>query len=949
MILMSAIANITSNLDVIRKQDGKGISSHVKLKEEALDCLKNLINNAPINEYKSMLESKNCDILIGYLMSVLCHFAKNDKSRSVRRHSLEVMNTLIQRLGNHHSGGYSTNKCAVSPLILALPGISSTLFRIILSDTKIHHEYLVKAIKTLSSLIGACFQLCPHQRTEASSLSARPLPSPHLDGDYLDQTCDNLAVRTSLLLNYIMNSNDDLHEKVKLEMINFANTLISNTHPELIKKIISPMIKYVAYLAQDLETPGSLAKDAEESLDSLTRNIEIKLSVQNADIHTAVLNCLFKTLDDLENNAIDMLFGERQSKLTTLLGTLKMLPSETLSTFFEVPYRREQFLNLFIQLTEFSTQQPLLFLTDTHIGHGAVELRNEQLYTIEKRFAHILDREISIISNCCRLIGGKSDWCLLIDMLRCELMDFTNPSKLYLVYHIMVGMMNRSITKSRAFKFTSQTLNLYVSRIKEVITAMNIEMDDAYSYDILRTVIAIESIAVIIEIHLKFIVSDPARHSIILRDLLCPLLNWSSSKSRAISEASLNTLTKISRIYGHESTHSFIKSFTDYIVDGVSQMLDNFACNPDVTNVLAITFKLSSIEVFYYFKDIYERVFILLNAYHYTDRSKSIALLFYRTLSILSEWKDASQMDSDDNSMHQVPLTNRSSIENIVKDIDIGLRLKKLQQSRENAHKIQQQMESMQLSEQSDGENIREHIEQSNGPIDQECGGSKDEPGSSEEKKKPNDVVLTEKIMKHCIGLMSSSYDDTKILALKTATQGFRILRDDEETLLPLVHQLWSPLINRLTGDYSQNLEINLCAFECLVTMAFYSKDFIKRRTLDSIIPRICLFLESQADLSRGKKEYEPYCMTMAYKCQLKLLTNLGPLAHHIQLAYSNLWRVIRVALRYLDQSQVSPLREAARTSLYFMIALDADCVWYYAKQAHQLNELPFELIYDSF
>ena len=939
MILLSAIANITSNLDVIRKQDGKTISSHVKLKEEALCCLGKLLEQAPINEYKTLLESKNGQILIGYLMSVLCELAKCDKSRSIRQRSLEVMCTLVEHLGQHHASEYSSNKCAISPLILALPGVSSTLFKIIMSDTKLNHNILITAIKNLTNLLRVCFLECNHVISSQDSQSPECVPTVKLEDDYLNETCDNLSARIRIMLEYIMNNSANLHPAVGPETLRHVEGLISS-HRELMRRLIQPIIRYVANQRSQLgESENS---ESEILIEAIERQLRLKLqNGSDSNMDMSVLNCLFRILERLEDNAISMLFSERQTELAALHGTLTILTPSSLTTFLELPQRREQFLALLTQLTDFNTDHPLLFLTDTQVNDQALELRCDRVYTIEKQFTHLSDREAVIIRQCCRLIGSKTSWLMLSDLLKNDLIDFDNPSRLFLAHHVIEGLFERN-NQEDMVRFSRRMVRVFTLRVQEDFSKINAKLDDTYTKAILKTVLAIETLSLLIELHMKHC-ADKSAGVVILRDLLCPLLNWCSSKSRAISEVSLNTLTKISQIYGFQSTKDFIQHFTDYIVNGVALMLDNFACNPEVTNVLAITFKLSSIEVFYYFNDIYQRLFRLLEVYHYTECSKSIMLLFYRTLSILCDWKEAkSGHSSDGPENEEIPLMSKASVKAILQEIDIGYRLKKLQQNQIEAENLRLRMGSMQVDAEKDEKETLSALENEVPMINPE------EDSREEKKQLSKDLVLTENILKHCVGLMSSSYAETKILALKTAACGFRILSDEEDTLLPLVHQLWPPLISRLTGDYQQNLEINLCAFECLASMALYSGDFIKRRTLDCVIPRLCLFLEAQAKQSCGKKDYEPYCMTMAYKCQLKLLAHLGPLAQSIQLAYGNLWRVVQVALLYLDPAQADSLRQAARKSLLFMLALDADCVWYYAKQTNHLHELPFELIYDN-
>lgn len=941
MILEAAIVNLTRNLDLISQKDGQSVSSHVKLKEEALTCLIEIIDKAPISEFQKFLQSENHDILVGYLLNVLCQLAKNDKSKSIRGMSLSVILSLIKRLENIHD--ITSEKCSISILVSALPGVSSALFRIIMCDTKLPKNLLVVATKTLNKFIATVFLPCQHELKGPNSKK--------IDGDQSNDIFDNLAARFSLLFEHVMNYSSNLAQEILFEVLNLCETIVCRTREQLLERNLKSVVKYVAFVSSTNEFSNNVNREIQLRIMLIIDFIRDQ--VQNCDtgnnsLESVIISRIFKVLDDLDENCLTMLPAERFSELSILHGLLRLLPQDSLTTLLEVTDRRSQLLRVFIELVEFDTSQPFLFLTGGQVSDQALETCTEKIYTVEKRFVHLNDKELSLLNGCCELIGRDLDWMCLNYIIKSDLCKFPVTNNLFITHSILKGCLQRSSPDPIVTRFTKNMIEQYVEHCHQIYITLN-DLPDREntpnSQIVLAIVIAIESLVTLVELHLKF--TEPeALKVVILRTLLCPLLNWASSTNRAISEASLNSLTSISLLYGNRSTKALIEANIDYIVDGVMHLMDNFVHNSQVTNVLAITFKLSSIENFYYFKDVYERVFKILAAYHHTEKSRSIAILFYRTVSIMHDWKEARDLGKDG---EEVPLKSESSVKAVIFDLDIDRRLKKLWDDTEEASQFKQDINNMKVTEE-DEKRIIDEVESGDlkeGDLREST--NQDETIEEESKKeKSSYMILTEKILNHCINLISSNDNETKILALKTTACGFRVLREDEDTLLPLVHQFWAPLVSRLNSDYRQNLEINLCAFECLVSMASCAKDFIMRRTLDNILPRLCLFLESQASESKGQKDYGPYCMSIAYKCQLRILTHLGALSYHIQLAYSNLWRIIRATLIYLDSNQVPSLREAARTSLHYIMALDADCVWYFAKKSDRLSELPFEIIYES-
>lgn len=940
MILEAAISNICHRLDLLQQN----VASNTKLKQESVACLAGLIKAAPQAEYDHLLESDSSQLVLGYLIHTLCQFSASEKSRPLRQESLELLLVLFERLESVHTlRARDGLKCPLHLVGSALPGVSSTMFKLLMSDTKLPTRLLATATRVLASIIRLSFlpDCIQHQ---SPILCDTPKA--------LDETCANLSVRLHLLINYVTQYGQQLGLEVSLEMLNLCETLVGLGHIQLISKLVSAIVRYIAFVSSDQNVDESTSVEIDLKVTHLVT--AIKNSQQDCD--ESILTGLFKLLDELDENSLSMLSSERHAALSMLYGYLRLLKSDGLTTLLELQARRRQLFGIFLGLSEFDVQNPLLFVTDRPIDGSAIETYGtQQLFTSEKRFAHIETREADLLKKCYNLIGECVDWRLGDDILRNDLGVFNSSSALFVAHQVIVGYINRDkntdLIEKRVQKLTSHYVEFYVDKIQEMYTLLkqSIYFNPSAvccAEQILRIVISIETLVTLVELRLKFCLKQSNR-IVILRTLLCPLLTWSSSDFRTISESALNGLIQVAQCYGHDSIKPLIESHTDYIVDGIGKMLDNYTDNFEVANVLAVTFKLSSIDTFFYFKDIYERVFKTLGAYHtHADHCKPVALLFYRTLTILNQWKKVSTYRD-----WTSPLSRKSDLNSIAHEIDIERRILELERKASGETPIPEESFAKEVDQNQSEREVIDELKSGEIPreLHTKSEEERDQIDSAEEvsKEKSIDVALSEKIVGHCINLISSQDTDTRVLAMKAVAEGFSVLREDEDTLLPLVHQTWAPLVQRLTGDYSsRNLEVNLCAFECLISMATNARDFIKRRTLDSIIPRMCLFLESQARLSNGTKDYEPYCLTLDYKCQLRLLTDLGPLAYHLQLGYTSLWRLIKTALIYLDPRQVPALQSAARTSLEFMFALDPDCVWYFMRQSGQLDAIPFKVLF---
>lgn len=98
------------------------------------------------------------------------------------------------------------------------------------------------------------------------------------------------------------------------------------------------------------------------------------------------------------------------------------------------------------------------------------------------------------------------------------------------------------------------------------------------------------------------------------------------------------------------------------------------------------------------------------------------------------------------------------------------------------------------------------------------------------EKKSPLFVEMTVSVLKRCIHFLPSKRREQKLLVLAILQEGLLILETWENELLPIVHAIWSPFVNRFT-ETSDHLVVN-CSFGLLCVLAQTAKDFIRSRTL---------------------------------------------------------------------------------------------------------------------
>lgn len=182
-------------------------------------------------------------------------------------------------------------------------------------------------------------------------------------------------------------------------------------------------------------------------------------------------------------------------------------------------------------------------------------------------------------------------------------------------------------------------------------------------------------------------------------------------------------------------------------------------------------------------------------------------------------------------------------------------------------------------------------------------------------------------VLKRCLHFLPSQVIDHQFLSIKTLDVGLQALEPFTDTLLPLVHLTWAPLVGRFEAN--QHPLIIRTAFQLLQTMARTAKDFLLTRTIKEVFPQFCKFLRNTVSDSNLKDRASVYRFSQKYKTQLSLLSGLGPLACHLTIRGKDFHGLLSVTLLYLSCCQPRPLQAAALTLVHSLYSLDADAVWW--------------------
>nr|XP_014092507.2 uncharacterized protein LOC106619061 [Bactrocera oleae] len=170
----------------------------------------------------------------------------------------------------------------------------------------------------------------------------------------------------------------------------------------------------------------------------------------------------------------------------------------------------------------------------------------------------------------------------------------------------------------------------------------------------------------------------------------------------------------------------------------------------------------------------------------------------------------------------------------------------------------------------------------------------------------PRHILMVKDITSQVLKFVSFVDQTHQILALECLIQAVPLLRDYEDELLPLVHLMWSPLVEKFRNN--EAVVLNRC-FTLLNVLATHAKEFILKRSLNDVIPNLKDFLQKS---SKNSVMETITAHTQEYKLQVILLENFANLIESLQIDGKHLNDIAEIVSLYLAKEQPKELQELA-------------------------------------
>eukprot|EP00117_Sycon_ciliatum_P015264 scpid14016/ scgid3511/ TELO2-interacting protein 1 homolog len=190
-----------------------------------------------------------------------------------------------------------------------------------------------------------------------------------------------------------------------------------------------------------------------------------------------------------------------------------------------------------------------------------------------------------------------------------------------------------------------------------------------------------------------------------------------------------------------------------------------------------------------------------------------------------------------------------------------------------------------------------------------------DDSQPNDAKKLPDADNVGVRVLNYCVHLLSVTHVHSSLVVLDTVQQGVRLLQPNQEQLLPLVHQLWSPLLHRVRHTH---LPIASKAVDLIAVLAIVAGDFIRKRVTNDIIPIFTAVLQQPV----------PAKYTQLHTLLLGIFDCLGTLSTKLDLPEEEIVSLSNMCVSYLSCKMPVSVQQAA-VRLYKQWARShGDCIW---------------------
>ncbi|XP_043272166.1 TELO2-interacting protein 1 homolog [Venturia canescens] len=885
------------------------VPSHEELKESTVKCLNDLIKRTSMDIIECLYVRKNAAKLSQGVYTCLS-VAKTEKLNSLRLAAIETLMTLFQVHDEVDTNDIVHRAQVASTVMFFLPGIAHGLHQVALGNDLQNHRITMTAIRAFGRIVALIMEDQPGNEslTIESVIKKQNIEKPFdplgnclkLEGDkgmkkHLETTIrsqewlDAASVKLNGLMRSLVNLVRHPYPQVRKELslaVKLLLTRCSRNMTHNFMELVEILISLSEDNVEDIRNSSRAALN--EMNEKFTNNHGMRPIVELLEENFYKLLTKLPRLIRRSDDSIQLAY------LNQLAGYIKLLGEQRLPhVMASVSHLRRLLL-------------ALVYVAELDCSHVSV-LEEIQAKDIEDGTYNTLDlwKSFKFIRDklteekflfICKLLGELGDLSLLVDSifdLSSEMPQYRKELTLILNSISTAPISDPSvlIVHEQIIENYTDSENWYLP----IEVSEDITLGEAQS-NIVNCCFMVEGLGNIA----STIKNEYEKY---LLKTLYLVIERAGSGNSLISRAGLKSLEKIAHSQNHKSVAELLENNVDYVSFHVTMKMRRVERNPGVLDVFSVVMKYSTADVLPCLQGVVEDALDQLSTNNHGRNVQSLLkALYIFTICVrkLTNYRESVSEEKKEKKLTKAEVVIESLVE--------------YYEAKQAAKNIEEEVVTS--PEDIEKEMIDGTAEQFSAYNNQE---------ENEKVKPPPHVKMTEDVMKCCLNFLPSKDIAKSLLAMQILEEGLFILAKWSEQLLPLVHQMWHPLVDRFNDP---NVLVINRAWQLLYTLAHVSQDFIRSRTLKQVLPSLATFLTKSAKESYKKDSKNAYKFTQMYKLQRILLSQAGIVAKNLRLQERELWQMLEITQPYLSSYQHPTLQECC-VQLYKEVAdCNVDVVW---------------------
>uniref|UniRef100_A0A8C6W5R6 TELO2 interacting protein 1 n=1 Tax=Nannospalax galili TaxID=1026970 RepID=A0A8C6W5R6_NANGA len=620
---------------------------------------------------------------LGFAVSLLLGLAEQEKSRQIKIAALQCLQVLLLQCDcqDHPRPLGEPEQQQLGDLLASfLPGISTALTRVITGDFKQGHSIVVSSLKAFYKTVG--FIMADEQLRRIPKTQAKPTVEHriadlmvHREADWVKSTGNKLAILIKKIIGCV---SVHPHWKVRLELVEFVETLLSKCSQSLVESA-GPLLKALVGLVND-ESPEVQAQ-CNKVLRGFADQKVVVGSRAFADILSESLHSLATSLPRLMNSQDDQ---GKFSTLSLLLGYLKLLGPK-INLILNSAAHLQRLSRALVQVLELDVADVKIVeersWNSDNLTASLTASPAQPWNRVQRRYFRFFtdERVFPLLRQICQLLGYYGNLYLLVD----HFMELYHESVVYrkqaamILNELVIGAAGLDVEDihNGCPKISPEDLRGTVTSILEEYTSQ----ENWYLITCIEAEEGEEEMmkqpgpqAITSGVHTCQVVSFPALSKpspticsmnsniwqiciqlegigqfayalgkdfhLLLMSALYPVLEKAGDQSLLISQVATSTMVDICHACGYDSLQHLINQNSDYLVNGISLNLRHLTLHPHTPKVLEVMLRNSDASLLPLVADVVQDVLATLDQF-YDKRAASFVSVLHALLAALGTMK----------------------------------------------------------------------------------------------------------------------------------------------------------------------------------------------------------------------------------------------------------------------------------------------------------------------